>query len=43
MQLALLRAMRISNAYSASSEVPKPQSPPIPSQPKHKAVDDFSL
>jgi hypothetical protein len=25
------------------SEVPKPQSPPIPSQPKHKAVDDFSL
>jgi hypothetical protein len=25
------------------SEKPKPQSPPIPSQPKHKAVDDFSL
>jgi hypothetical protein len=25
------------------SEVPKPQSSPIPSQPKHKAVDDFSL
>jgi hypothetical protein len=25
------------------SQVPKPQSPPIPSQPKHRAVDDFSL
>jgi hypothetical protein len=25
------------------SEVPKPQSRPIPSQPRHKAVDDFSL